>query len=130
MNLLQERLQSLLAGQKPALTPMPMPVPGPPPGAGGEQPWDNQVTNVFSPVSAGALGGFGQSPTQPISIPPELLQSQPGWEPLAPGSDVMQPVGQSPVGLGALSLIPLGGGQYIDPSTGQIHGLGNGALAY
>lgn len=107
------------------------PIPAPPPGVGGETPWDNQVNSVFHPVSSGMTGGFGQSPTSPIQLPPGLLPSaQPSWEPVSSGSDIMQPVSQSPVGLGALGLIPLGGGQYIDPSTGQVHGLGSGALAY
>lgn len=131
MNFLQERLQSILAGHRPALTPMMAPPTPEQVGEPFEQP-SPPPFDRFHPVGGG-LAGRGPGPTSPIGLPPGLLPggSQDSWQPAFPGSDIMQPSGpSSPVGLPGINLIPLGGGQYIDPNTGQVHGLGGGHFAY
>lgn len=109
LDTLMPRMQGLVPGRAlPTMTEMPRSLPG-------------VVNPEAPPVDPGAYYPVASlpSPTTPIMGPGAVLPSGPTQ---MQGQVPSYPVEQ-PLIMPFERLIPLGGGQYIDPSTGQIHGL-------
>ena len=112
LNFLMDRAQMFGPGARPQMQPQPgFPQPGAdlPIDPGVEQ-GDQAMFNPYHPTTLGPGGpaAFPQGPTHPLEISPARFPQNPAVQQLQSGA----------------SLIPLGGGQYIDTRTGQIHGVG------
>jgi hypothetical protein len=105
LDFLQPRIQQGLGGRPPMMIPQARP---PEPRFPVEPQGPDELSEIYHPVMA----------PSPEQLPVGGEQSLPG-----PSAPIGGPTQVS--GAGALSLIPLGGGQFIDMNTGIIHGLGN-----